>query len=665
MTDRLQSACPLDCPDGCSLEVHVDQGRVIRLDGSGYNPTTNGYICSKVRRFGQHIYSDERILKPALRAGPKGRGDFTPVDWDTALGHIAERLDEVRRRFGGEAILPFGHGGSNGALTQGSVDARLFYRLGASQLARTVCAAPTGAALLGLYGGMPGVSFSDYEQAKLIVIWGANPSATNIHLLPPLKAARAKGAKVVVVDPRRIPLADRADLHLAVRPGTDLVIALALIAWLFENGHADEDFLREHTVEHEQLRERSAAWTLERAASVAGVSVQDLEAFAQLYATLSPAVIRCGWGLERNRNGGSAAAAIMALPAVAGKFGVRGGGFSMMSWAVWDFPWERGINAQPPATRTVNMNRLGETLLSTTDDPVKALFIYNANPLATLPAQAKVRAGLAREDLFTVVFDQVHTDTARYADVLLPATTFLEHHDLRPSYGTPHLARLQPVVDPVGDARPNYSVFAELIDRLGLVEVGDPVEPESLVAAMLGQGEESERVKKNLAETGAAAASCGSEPVQFVDVFPATGDRKINLCPANLDREAQGLYHFRTLETPNYPLTLISPALRDRVSSMFGQLSPQQAAVELHPDDAKARQLSDGESVRVFNKSGEVHCKVRINPRVRTGVAVLPKGLWSRETANGATANVFAPDTLADLGGGACFNDARVEVARR
>lgn len=639
---------------------------MVRLNGSRANPATDGYICAKVRRFPQHIYGSDRIPKPALRVGPKGRGTFTPVDWDTALDQIAERFDDIRRRFGGEAILPLCYGGSNGYLTQDSVDSRFFYRLGASHLARTVCAAPTGAALAGLYGKMPGVAYADYVHANLIVVWGANPSATHIHLLPPLKAARARGAKLVVVDPRRIPLAERADLHLPVQPGTDVVLALAVIRWLFKNARADLSFLEKHTVDHAKLQARAAPWTIDRAAETCGLEARDLEAFAQLYADSEPAVIRCGWGLERNRNGGSAAAAVMALPAVGGKFGVRGGGFTMSASGAWDLPFHRGVHAEPPPTRTINMNQVGQALVDPEGAPIKALFIYNANPLATLPAQERVRQGLAREDLFTVVFDAVHTDTARYADVLLPATTFLEHHDLRKSYGTLDLGRIRPVVDPVGEARPNYRVFADLIERLGLHQPLDPVDPESLVTTMLGKGAFGERVQAQLAQGSSAAPACGSAPIQFEDVFPKTPGQKIHLCPPDLDEEAPGgLYHFQPLEDAVHPLTLISPAVGELISSTFGQLRQERAAVEVHPDDAQARKLSDGDAVRVFNASGEVHCALRISRRVRRGVAVLPKGLWRHHTANGATANALTPDTLTDLGGGACFNDARVEIARR
>jgi anaerobic selenocysteine-containing dehydrogenase len=449
-----RSICPLDCPDACTLDVKVDDERVVAVEGSRANPLTAGFICAKVRRFPEHMYGPERVLRPAVRDGRKGAGQFRDVSWDEALARVAAGLADARDRFGGESILPFCYGGSNGYLTQDATDARLFHRLGASRLLRTVCAAPTGAAAAGLYGKMPGVALPDYEHARLIVLWGCNPTASGIHLGPPIQRARQRGARLVVVDPRKTRLAHQADLHIPLRPGTDLPVALSLIAWLFESGRADREFLAAHATGVEALRARAAEWTFARAASEAGVSASDLEAFARLYADTSPAVIRCGWGPERNRNAGSSVAAILALPAVAGKFGVRGGGYTMSNSPAWrDIDTNAAAAEREPATRAVNMNQLGVALTELDAPPVKALFVYNANPVATIPNQEKVRAGLAREDLFTVVFDAVWTDSARVADVVLPATTFLEHDELARGYGGYVLQAARPVVPPVGEAR--------------------------------------------------------------------------------------------------------------------------------------------------------------------------------------------------------------------
>ena len=660
----VETACPLDCPDTCSLAVSVEKGRLTRIDGSHRQAATGGYICSKVRRFGDRVYGSDRIQRPGLRVGARGEGRFRDVSWDEALDAVASRMREVRARDGGEAILPVSYGGSNGLVTQDTADAELFRRVGAARLARTVCAAPTTAAAAALYGRMPGVTYADYEHAKLIIIWGANPSTTGIHLVPHVRAAVKAGAALVVVDPRRTPLARQADIHLAVRPGTDVAVALAMHRFLFEEGLADDAFLRAHASGADRLRERAAEWTMERAAAVADVDADLLQSVAELYAEASPAVIRCGWGLERNRNGGSAAMAVLALPAVAGKFGVRGGGYSMSNSAAVDLSAKPWIGAREPATRVVNMNRLGRALTGEDGPPVRFLFVYNCNPAATMPDQNRVLRGLAREDLFTVVFDQVMTDTARWADVVLPATTFLEHYDVAHSYGLGALQLVQPVIEAVGDARPNAEVFAELARRLG-IDVSSTLrsDPEALlhVAGALPDGVRDTLLAHGLAEPPGAEA-----PVQFVDVFPRTADRRVQLFPEALEREApEGLYRFRPDPATNaYPLALVSPASDKTVTSTLGELRARPATLHMHPADAERRNLATGDTARVFNAGGEVHCPVTVNAGVRPGVVSLPKGLWQKSTLNGSTANALVPDTLTDLGGGACFNDARVEVTR-
>ena len=657
------SACPLDCPDSCSLSVQVEEGRVTLVDGNDRNPVTQGYICAKVRRLPEALYGEDRLLAPAIREGEKGEGRFRTVSWEEALDRIADRLAAVREESGGEAILPFSYGGSNGLLSQDTTDARLFGRLGASQLARTVCAAPTGRAAQGLYGKMPGVAHPDYVHARLIVIWGANPSASGIHLVPFIQEAKKNGAKVVVVDPRRTKPARRADLHLAPRAGTDLPLALSLIRWLLRNDSVDRDFLDRHVTGLEELERRADPWTFERAGEVCGLAPKQLETFARLYAETSPAVIRCGWGLERNRNGGSAVAAVLALPALAGKFGVRGGGYTMSNSAAWGLDSRVGANVPEPTTRTVNMNELGQALTGSLEPPIRTLFVYNCNPLMTMPNQSLVETGLRREDLFTVVFDPFLTDTAKYADVLLPAASFLERRELVNSYGSFALQQAEPVVAPVGESRTNHEVFLELCQTFGAGRAGRS-------AVRRGDRDRdprtslSDAARATLKEDGLAHPPYGPTPVQFVDVFPGTEDGKVHLVPADLDAEApEGLYAFLPdPATADFPLTLLSPATSRTISSSLGQLHRQTVPVELHPKEARDRGLRSGDRVRVWNRFGEVHTTLRINTELIPGLAVLPKGLWSHNTLNGNTANVLAPDSLTDLGGGACFNDARVQV---
>ncbi len=664
---HVASACPLDCPDACSLDVTVEGNRVVEIGGSRVNPVTQGYICAKVREYPRHMYGEARILHPGIRAGRKGEGKFERASWDEALDLVAARLNSVRDGRGGEGILPFSYGGSNGYLSQDTTDARLFYRLGASRLARTVCAAPSAAANGGLYGKMTGIAYPDYAVAKLIVLWGINPSVSGIHLLPYIQEAQKNGARLAVIDPRRTRMAERADLHLAPHPGTDLPLALAVIRWLFENGRSDRAFLEAHATGSGELERRASAWTLERAAAETRVPAADIERFASLYAESSPAALKCGWGPERSRNGGSATAAILSLPAVAGKFGVRGGGYTMSNSSAWrELKGLAGAVAEEPATRLVNMNRLGEALAATGPASVDLLFVYNSNPLMTIPAQEKVRAGLSREDLFTVVFDPVLTDTARYADVILPAATFLERREVSRGYGALVLQDAEAVVPPAGEARPNHEIFAELCRRTGVARPGDPETADELAGALYGSTRRGGELQAAARRGEPAVPPEGATPVQFVDVFPQTADGRIHLVPEALDAEAPGgLYAYRPDPgTARFPLALISPATDKTISSTLGELNRSRVPLELHPDDAAARGIADGESVRVFNELGEVRCRARVTTALRPGVVLLPKGIWSHNTDSGTTATALAPDTLTDLAGGACFNDARVEVER-
>jgi anaerobic selenocysteine-containing dehydrogenase len=662
----VRSACPLDCPDACSLEVRVEEGRVVEVGGSRENPLTHGFICEKVRRYPEHLYGPERILHPGFRVGEKGAGRFERVSWDRALQEVADRFLEAKRTHGGEAILPYSYGGSNGYLSQDTLDARLFRRLGASRLARTVCAAPSAAAAQGLYGKMAGVSLEDYAHARLIVLWGTNPSVSGIHLVPRVYEARRRGCLLAVVDPRTTPLARKADLHLRVRPGADLPVALAIHRWLFESGRADSAFLSAHASGIEELRLAASPWTFEKASGAAGVPAADLERLARMYADSSPAVIRCGWGLERNRNGGSAVSAVLALPAVAGKFGVRGGGYTMSNSPVWNLDATAAANARRPPAREINMNLLGEALGPEITPPVKVFFVYNSNALATSPAQEKVRRGLSREDLFTVVFDSVMTDTAKFADVLLPAASFLERRELSRGYGAYVLQDAPPAVSPAGESRTNHQVFGELCRRAGVNRPGDPQSEDEIVRAIFDSHPQGDRILEATRAAGIAFPPGGANPIQFVDVLPNTADRRIHLFPAELDREAPaGLYGFRPdPATPDCPLALISPASERTISSSLGELWSGRARLEISPSDAADRGLADGDGVRVFNGLGEVRCRALVTEDVRPGVVRLPKGLWARHTDNGATANALAPDSLTDLGGGACFNDARVQVEK-
>ena len=670
------SVCPLDCPDRCSLEVTLENGRVAAITGSRVNPVTDGFICAKVRDFPRRVYGKDRLLYPMRRVGAKGEGRFERVSWDEATGAIATTFKTILREHGGEAILPFFYGGSNGLLTQGMSDERLFRSIGASRLARTVCAAPTGAASDALYGKMASVDFPDFAKSRFIIIWGANPKHSNIHLMPYLKAAREAGGRVALIDPRLTMSSQYVDLHLPVFPGTDGAVALAMIGHLERIGAVDRAFLERHATGWERLLERARSWTIERAAAMARVEARAIATIAEAYAAADPALIRCGWGLERNRNGEPAVAAVLALPAIAGKFGRQGGGYALTSSPAYRVDDERLAGVPEAKTRIINMNRLGRALLEETRPPLKALFVYNCNPLVTVPDQNRIRQGLMRDDLFTVVFDQVTTDTALYADILLPATTFLEHAELSTSYGTYGVMLGDPLIEPVGEARPNEEVFGLILDRLGIDGRGPGGDAllREVLAAIGGplKGEVGRSDGEPAATTGAERLAAlrrdrflpfdfpGPLPIQFKTAFPRTPERKADLWPAALGEDPYVVRDDPGSE--RYPLALISPATDKTVSSTLGEFNHKDVRLEMHPQDAAARRLADGQAVRAHNLLGEVRVRLRINPDVRPGVVFLPKGIWNRHTLNGRVGTALVPDDISVVSGGACFNDARIEV---
>jgi anaerobic selenocysteine-containing dehydrogenase len=637
-TKTLPTTCPLDCPDQCSLVATVENGQVKRLAGSHENPFTAGFICAKVRDFGQRVHGKDRVRRPTIRT----ETGWTEVSWEVAMSFVAERLNAIIEMEGPEAILPVWYGGSNGFLTGGGADVRLWNRLGVSKCERTLCASNTSTAVHMAYGDLASASLEDIDHSACLLLWGANPSASGIHLVPVIKRLRARGGKVVVVDPRRIPLAEAADIHLAVLPGTDVPVALAMAHVAFVEGLADEVWLDAHADGWESFREAARAWTPKRAAATAGVRAEDIEAAAHLYADATPAMVRPGWGLERTRNGTDSVRAALLLPAVFGKFGRRGGGYVMST--------SSGLRADPTAwqgttkARSINLSSLGRELRERTDPPVKALFVYNCNPVATVPDQASVVAELSRRDRFVVVHEQVWTDTCAIADVVLPATTFLEHRELSNAYGTYTLQWAEPVIPPVGEARSNHEVMQDLGRRLG---VADDLTEEQLASAVLATMPQA----PSLEEMKARRVVHLPSPVQFVTALPSTG--RVQFTPVPQHRPPP--------RDAALPLVLISPATTHAISSTLYE-SERAARLLMHPEDAEARGLLDGSAVRMWNPRGEVRVPLQLDAAVRPGVVVLPKGLWRHATSNGWTSNVLIPDHVDEYGRGACYHDARVEV---
>jgi anaerobic selenocysteine-containing dehydrogenase len=656
-----RTTCTLDCPDTCTLDVTVRDGDLVGIDGSPGYAVTDGFICGKVRGFAQHVQHEARLLHPMRRTGSKRSGTFERISWDGAIDAIANAFRDIRDRWGGEAILPYHYGGSNGLLSDGLLDHLLFARIGASRMEKTLCAAPTTAVALGMYGKMPGVAFEDYAEARCIVIWGGNPKVSHVHLVPFIKEARHRGAFVAVVDPVRTFAATEADLHLPVLPGADLPLALALIRYWSKWGALDVGFLERYATGADVLLEQAEMWTLELAGAATGVPPADIERLAREYAERSPAVVRCGWGPERNRNGGQAVAAILAMPALLGKFGVRGGGYTMSNSGAVRFDRDMVLERLEWSTRSLNQSELGRLLADELSPRVRALFVYNCNPVATVPEQTGVVAGLWREDLFTVVFDQVMTDTAQHADIILPATTFLEHWDVRVGYGRYAVGLTRPAIEPRGEAKSNLEVFGLLGRAMGFTDE----------AFGWSQEHAAHRVLEALRTPDGAALEPMDDgitwqppfpdttPIQFRTVFPLTSDRKVNLSPPVL---GPAPYRWDPVLPERYPLTLISPATSKTVNSTMGQYALPELYVEIHPDDALPRGIANGDRVRVVNNLGEVACRAFVTDRVRLGVVLMPKGAWRAASGNGATATALCPAHVNEVAGGACYNDARVEI---
>ncbi len=652
----------MDCPDACSLEVEVKDGKISRIGPSDLNPDTQGFICAKVSRFARRVYNEDRILFPLRRVGKKGAGEFERISWELAAETICAQFKGILENWGGEAILPYSYGGSNGILGQDTSDKAFFAKLGASRLARTVCAAPTTAAAMALYGKMPGTAFEDYTRAKCIIIWGANPKASNIHLVPYLREAKSAGAKIIVIDPKLNFAKGEFDLHLPVYPGTDLVLALAMVNIWHKQNLLNDVFLQRFVKNVEVLLDAAESYPLDKAAEITRIEPGLIERAAEIYAFHDPAVLRVGWGLERNRNGTRAAAAILALPALLGKFGRPGSGYTLSNGNAYRQDASQLIDAPEWRTRTINMNRLGRTLLHESNPPIKSLFVYNCNPVATVPDQKAIMQGLARPDLFTIVSEQVMTDTAKFADIVLPAVTFLEQHELKTGYGSYVAQYISPVIEPRGEAKPNEELFALLGRQMGWSDEafmrGTSEYLASAAVSLRGFRQPltiAEMAKNPVRELDFD----GGSPVQFMNVFPWTPDSKINLGPEELGEKP---YEYIPERQQEFPLALISPASEKLISSTLGEFNFPQLFLYMHPQDAAARELRHGDSTRCFNHLGAVVANLRISDHIRPGVVVLPKGVWRKASSNGLTSTALVADTLETVAGGACFNDARVEV---
>lgn len=672
MTVRtVHAACPHDCPDTCAIRVTVEDGVATRVQGDPDHPPTHGALCTKVARYTERVYHPDRLLYPLRRTGRKGSGRFERIGWDEALDGIAVRLREIAAR-DPQAILPYSYSGTLGLIQGEAMASRFFHKLGASLLDRTICASAGATALNVTYGSRVGMHVEHFAESKLILIWGSNSIASNLHFWTYAQAAKRAGAKLICIDPRRTETADKCHQHVALLPGTDGALALGLVQQLIENGWLDLDYIERHTDGWPALREQALAWTPERTATVCGIGADEVRGLAHDYGTTRPAAIRMNYGMQRARGGGSAVRLIAALPCLIGAWRQRAGGL-LLSSSGWPKVRHEAL-ARPDLLggvrpRTVNMSTIGDDLLRETapsfGPKIEALIVYNSNPVAVAPGSPRVLQGFAREDLFTVVLEQFQTDTVDYADYVLPATTQLEHFDVHTSYGHTYVMVNEPAVRPAGSTRPNSEIFRGLAARMGFTdpcfqETDEQIGAQAFEDIDFGQLRRDGWVRIPLPEAPFAAGG-----------FP-TPNGRVQFAPTGLGVATFIAPYESRQSAPElaarYPLAMISPPARNFLNSTFVNVTSLRSIegeplLEIHPSDAAARGLEDGRIVRTFNDRGEYRCKVRISDRARPGV-VVGLGIWWRKLGPaGTNANELTHQRLTDLGRAATFYDCLVEVA--
>ncbi len=682
---RVRGACPHDCPDTCATITEVQGGRAVRFYADPEHPVTRGWLCAKVRPYLERVYSPDRLLYPLRRVGPRGAGRWERVSWDEAIGEIAARWKAIIAEYGPAAILPYSYSGTLGLLQTAITDARLWGRMGASGLERAICCAGAHAAVAATLGARHSADYADVRHSRLVLIWGHNPASTGPHFMPFLREAQKAGTYVVVIDPRRTLTARSADEHIQPRPATDAALALALIHVIFAENLHDEPWLEANSVGWRELRARAAEYPPARAAAITGVPAETIIGLARRYATTRPALLKTADGVQRHQNGGQTFRALLCLPAVVGQYGVRGGGlgYSTGGYALWDGEALGHASECQPVPRFVNMNRLGAALTGEVQNPpIKSLFVYCANPVGSSPNAGLIVEGLKRDDLFTVVHEQFLTDTADYADIVLPATSQLEHVDLHRPYGHRHLQYNHAAIPPLGECKSNWDVSRLLATAMGYSE---PWLHESAEEAIRGVLDASrERIPYLQGITLERLQAEGTVPlhftpeteVPFADLRFPTPSGKVELFSAAM--AARGLDPLPHYEEPaefaaarargeHDGLVLISGASHHFVSSsMANQPSLQRKEgepfVELNPADAAARGIADGTMVRVESRRGWCELRAVVTDDVPPGTAVAPKGPWAKYSRRGRNVNWTTPDALADLAGQSTFHSNMVRV---
>lgn len=682
MRATLPSVCPHDCPSQCALQITVEAGRITDVTGDPRHPFTRGVICGKVHDYAERVYGSTRVSTPLRRVGPKGEGRFEPIGWDEAVDEIAHRWRRVIAQWGGEAILPFSYGGTLG-LVQNWAGHPLFYALGASRLDRTICVSTAYAGWRGTLGTVTGNDSEQMVDSELIVLWGINASHTHINAMTLVKQARRRGAFVVCVDPYRTPTARRADWHLMPRPGTDGALALGVMHVLIGEGRVDQDYIQRATLGFTALAQHVKQYDPERVAAITGLAAEDIVAFARRYGATRAAFIRVGIGLSRHDNGGMTCRTIACLPALTGAYAHPAGGALLASSSAFGLSnaaLERADLMPAPAPRVINMIRLGRALTDPDQaPPVKALYVYNANPASIVPNQELVLQGLAREDLFTVVHEQHLTDTTDYADLVLPATTSMEHTDCYKSYGHFYVQLARPVIPPEGESRSNWEVTRLLARAMGLRHPHFSKGEDDLIREALASGDPSVGgiTLERLEAEHSMRLRVGRPYLPFAEGAP-TPSGKVEFVSESLAREGlpalptyvplvEGPDHAEL--TRRYPLQCIVPPNRFFLNSSFSQselLRRRQRgpAVLLHPADGAARGIQSGDAVLVRSARGEVRFTAELTDDTREGVAVVEGIWWSKHQPGGRGVNALTDDRTADMGGGPALHSNLVQVER-
>ncbi len=692
----VHAACPHDCPDACGVLITVEDGKAVRVQGDPAHPVTRGFLCAKVAKYLERVYSPDRVLYPMRRVRAKGTigglEAFERVGWDEALDAISARFRKIVNESGGEAILPYSYGGTLALLNGSSMDRRFFHRLGASRLERTICSDAGEVGLKSVIGAKLGTEPEQFAHSRLILVWGANIHGNNIHLWPVIEDARRKGARLVVIDPYRTRTAACADWHLPINPGTDVALALAMLHVIIGEKLYDEDYVARYTLGFDQLRTKVQDFTPEKAAYWTGIAADQIRRLARDYATTRPAVIRLNYGIQRCDNGGMATRAITMLPTITGSWKEVGGGLQLSTSGAFklnrsglermDLECRSGTGDRE--ARSINMVELGRELNGRRDPPIQGLFVYNANPAAVCPDRNQVVRGLLRPDLFTVVHEQFLTDTCDYADIVLPATTFFEHRDLQTSYGHYFLQLSEQAIEPLGECRSNVETFRALAARMGFEDAcfGESVDEMIDLALKVDGSPVSGITRKQLEAKGHVRLAVGKSEGDF-NLPYAEGDfptpsGKAELFSAEL--AAQGLDPVAAFTPPlesrhgvsgggKSPLELLARKADNFLNSTFCNLAGHQAIQErdwldMHPADAAARGVKHRDWVRVFNDRGSIRLRVRVAPKasaVQPGVVAAELN-WAK-LAPGGQVNELTSARLTDMGGAATFYSALVEVA--